>query len=395
MNTDHFVKVFDVLDSGFRDWSFSAFGLIFVAVGIVIFALPKILKTVGIPHFNFEPRYQTFFRYGFLGFAVLWTAASFIATYPVHLRHNALAQANGCRVVEGPVEQFVPMPYAGHAVESFSVAGVPFEYSDYMITDGFNNTSSHGGPINGNSYVRICYDPLGNAILRLEIRDFAGVIKDYAKGQSIFPTAEDVRKLNGKNPPINLPWYSNLFFVLYILDFILIQALFLPYLRTFFRIKTTAASNFAVPDTLEPNKKIKLRNSMIYWDRENQVIWLRPRGYNLVEVPLVVATLKIDANCNAISGSEIRFSSGFPFTMTLLLWTAYVSFSAVIPSHSLAPLFVGFAALMTVIGGFFSLRKLRSRMDILVEEALSELKEMQVKASRVGRGKARNPWSMT
>jgi hypothetical protein len=287
------------------------------------------------------------------------------------------------------------MPYAGHAEESFSVSGVPFRYSDFQITDGFNNTSSHGGPIKSDSYVRICYDPSGNVILRLEIRDFVGSPKNYANPPMMFPTTDDIERLKGKGPTIDIPWYGNLFLVFYILDFVAILALFLPYMRTFFLIKTTAVSSFAVPESLEPNKKIKLRNSMIYWDRENQVIWLRPRGYNLVEVPLVVATLKIDANCNAISGSEIRFSSGFPFTMTLLLWTAYVSFSAVIPSHSLAPLFVGFAALMTVIGGFFSLRKLRSRMDILVEEALSELKEMQVKASRVGRGKARNPWSMT
>jgi hypothetical protein len=166
-------------------------------------------------------------------------------------------------------------------------------------------------------------------------------------------------------------------------------------MRTFFRIKTTKINDEAVPETLEPEKKIKLRNSMIYWDRQNQVIWLRPRGYNLVEVPLVVAALKIDANRNAFSESQIRFSSGFPFIMALFLWTAYVFFSAAMPSSSLAAGFVGFAALMTVIGGLFSLRKLRSRMGILVEEALSELKDMQVKASRAGRGKAKNPWSRT
>jgi hypothetical protein len=32
--------------------------------------------------------------------------------------------------------------------------------------------ASHGGPIGADSYVRICYDPKSNTILRLEIRDF-------------------------------------------------------------------------------------------------------------------------------------------------------------------------------------------------------------------------------
>jgi hypothetical protein len=293
------------------------------------------------------------------------------------------------------VENFVPMPHGGHAEESFSVSGIPFRYSDFQMTDGFNQTSSHGGPIKNDSYVRICYDPSGNVILRLEIRDFAGSPTYHANPPSIFPTADDVKELNKKRPAIDIPWYGNLFVVFYLLDSVAIWALFLPYMRTFFRIKTTKINDEAVPETLEPEKKIKLRNSMIYWDRQNQVIWLRPRGYNLVEVPLVVAALKIDANRNAFSESQIRFSSGFPFIMALFLWTAYVFFSAAMPSSSLAAGFVGFAALMTVIGGLFSLRKLRSRMGILVEEALSELKDMQVKASRAGRGKAKNPWSRT
>ena len=257
------------------------------------------------------------------------------------------------------------------------------------MTDGFNQTSSHGGPIKDNSYVRICYDPSGNVILRLEIRDFVGSPTYHANSPNIFPTADDIKELNKKRPAIDIPWYGNLFVVSYFLDYVAIWALFLPYMRTFFRIKTTKISDEAVPETLEPEKKIKLRNSMIYWDRENQAIWLRPRGYNLVEVPLVVATLTIDANRNAISESQIRFSSGFPFIMALFLWTAYVLFSAAMPSNSFAAAFVGFGALMTVVGGFFSLRKLRSRMEILVEEALSELEDMQVKASRAARGKAR------
>ena len=174
MNPERFVKVFDVLDSGFRDWSFSAFGLIFVAIGVVIVFFPAALRAVGIPYLASNSPLRRWPHYFVLVFGVLWTVVSFASTYSEHSRHKSLVLGGGCRVVEGPVENFVPMPYAGHAVESFSVARIPFKYSDYMITDGFNNTSSHGGPINGDSYVRICYDPSDNVILRLEVRDFKG-----------------------------------------------------------------------------------------------------------------------------------------------------------------------------------------------------------------------------
>jgi hypothetical protein len=66
------------------------------------------------------------------------------------------------------VRNFKPMPYAGHAEESFDVAGVPFRYSDYQVSVGFNNTASHGGPIREGLPVRISF--VGNTILRLEIR---------------------------------------------------------------------------------------------------------------------------------------------------------------------------------------------------------------------------------
>jgi hypothetical protein len=41
-------------------------------------------------------------------------------------------------------------------------------YSDYVVTAGFNNTASHGGPIRQDLPVRISY--VGNSIVKLEIR---------------------------------------------------------------------------------------------------------------------------------------------------------------------------------------------------------------------------------
>jgi hypothetical protein len=198
--------------------------------------------------------------------------------------------------------------------------------------------------------------------------------------ESIFPEREDIQNLNGKTTAINIPWYSNLFVVLYFLDFLAIQTLFLPYIRTFFRIKTAPILDCAVPEGLEPGQKIKLRNTMIFWDRENHAIWLRPRGFNLIQVPLVTAKLNVDASDRSIVEDEIRFSSGFPFVMALFLWTAYRLFSTVVATNANGPSsasFVGIAALVFVIGGLVNLRIARSRMEKLVQDALSELKDMQ------------------
>ena len=70
-------------------------------------------------------------------------------------------------IAEGTVVNFHPMPYSGHQNETFSVNGVEFSYSDYVIVPCFNNTASHGGPIRDGLRVRIGYS--GNCILKLEI----------------------------------------------------------------------------------------------------------------------------------------------------------------------------------------------------------------------------------
>jgi hypothetical protein len=69
--------------------------------------------------------------------------------------------------VEGTVTNFHPMPFSGHQDETFSVNGMQFSYSDYVLIPCFNNTSSHGGPIHEGLRVRIAYS--GNCILKLEV----------------------------------------------------------------------------------------------------------------------------------------------------------------------------------------------------------------------------------
>lgn len=74
-------------------------------------------------------------------------------------------------VSEGCLETFHPMPEAGHDDERIRVGGRLFTYSDYVLTSGFNQSESHGGPIHADSRVRI--HAVGDTIARLEVIDHA------------------------------------------------------------------------------------------------------------------------------------------------------------------------------------------------------------------------------
>ena len=80
------------------------------------------------------------------------------------------ARSGDYQVVEGAVRDFKPMPKGGHALESFTVGGVPFCYSDYDLSrGGFNNAASHGGPIRAGLVVRIAHHD--GRILRIEVSE--------------------------------------------------------------------------------------------------------------------------------------------------------------------------------------------------------------------------------
>jgi len=67
-----YTTVFDAVESGYRQWSSGAFGLIFVALGL---ALPALIR-IGI--FRKPPPWmQKWFPRVFLGFAILWTVGVF------------------------------------------------------------------------------------------------------------------------------------------------------------------------------------------------------------------------------------------------------------------------------------------------------------------------------
>jgi len=155
--------VFDVAGVGYEPWSFPAFGLVFVAVGSALVARRKSLPGWWGKH----PSASTWFAVFFLGFAILWTLGAFLSTYSEYSSLSKAKIANDVRVVEGVVTNFKPMPAAGHTMERFCVSEQCFAYSDYVVTGGFNNTSSHGGPIRAGLEVRVSY--VGNSIVKLEV----------------------------------------------------------------------------------------------------------------------------------------------------------------------------------------------------------------------------------
>jgi hypothetical protein len=154
---------FDIASAGYKSWTFPAFGLIFIAAGAVLVVARKHLPG----SWGKRPLASSVFAFSFLGFAVFWTLTSFIGTYRDYSFASGAIESGHASVAEGVVTDFVPMPVTGHATESFCVTGKCFRYSNYEITAGFNNTTSHGGPIREGLPVRVTY--IGNVILKLEI----------------------------------------------------------------------------------------------------------------------------------------------------------------------------------------------------------------------------------
>lgn len=104
--------------------------------------------------------------YALSGLGVL-TASYSWATWTAKKRDGSRALQAGQRsVVEGPVSNFHPMPFAGHSLESFTIENQRFSYSDFVVTPCFNNTSSHGGPIHDGLYLRVYY--IDDCILRID-----------------------------------------------------------------------------------------------------------------------------------------------------------------------------------------------------------------------------------
>ena len=154
-----YVTVFDAGHKGL-DWTAPLFGAAFV-----FFGAHTLLTKRGTPPYD-----KAVWRV----FTVLFTLFGLgigIVVPVVHWRDRselvAALESGQATVVEGPVRDFVPMPWSGHAMECFSVEETRFCYSDFVVTAGFNNARSHGGPIREGLQVRIHH--VDCTIARLEV----------------------------------------------------------------------------------------------------------------------------------------------------------------------------------------------------------------------------------
>jgi hypothetical protein len=153
--------VFDVAQSGYRDWRFAAAGLPFLAIGVTWLVWRRRHPDPKLTGWRrLHPWFMT-------GFALVWSTVAFAGTYSAYRSLRGALERGECATVEGVVEHFVPGDAGGHPDESFDVGGRRFEYSDFMITGGFNNMRSHGGPMQEGLHVRIA--SVGGVIARIEV----------------------------------------------------------------------------------------------------------------------------------------------------------------------------------------------------------------------------------
>jgi hypothetical protein len=160
MPTNGFVVVYDVLEEN----------LLVSSIGPALFVLCG--AAFGSALLIRARRVKSPFQIGFaIVWLVLWAGLGGVGLGNVFYqrwRCISWARAEDFAVVEGRVHDFVPMPYAGHADESFGVGDTRFSYSDFNISKGgFNNTASHGGPIREGLYVRVSHR--NGRILKLEV----------------------------------------------------------------------------------------------------------------------------------------------------------------------------------------------------------------------------------
>ncbi len=88
-------------------------------------------------------------------------------------RLKEIIENKSYEVVEGEIEDFSHYTKGGHIFERFNVQGVKFEYSDYILNEGYHKTSINGGLIEKNGQqVKISYITKDNEnlILKLEIK---------------------------------------------------------------------------------------------------------------------------------------------------------------------------------------------------------------------------------
>ena len=156
--------VFDAANQPFWQPAYNTFFII-SAVGALVVFLPDLMQRL-MPH-GVQGSAHTLLGWILFVAPLLIGGYVIVNNYALYQRTLDNLKGGHFQVTEGPVTDFVPMPYEGHRLEGFTLRGHRFTYSDYVLTPGFHNTASHGGPIREGLNVRVTF--VNNVILRLEV----------------------------------------------------------------------------------------------------------------------------------------------------------------------------------------------------------------------------------
>ena len=163
------IEYFNVMTNTVYDRSFS-----FLIPGLVLFFVGAALILFFVKKKDIKNRMLKLF-FMFL-FTVIATVSLFSRLYTflssiVELR--SLYRDGKYHVVEGPVNNFKPMPLREERrKESFEINGIQFYISYRTETAAYNKRSIDGSPIQEGAYIRLYYvDTIENNIIGLWVRE--------------------------------------------------------------------------------------------------------------------------------------------------------------------------------------------------------------------------------
>jgi hypothetical protein len=156
------VLQYDLARDGYDTWGIPVLALVAAGGAGAIYAFFSLLKVTPL-------RTTRSMLFAALGCLIL-SAVNFVLTYTDYAILRDAYHRGHYREVSGEVENFVDGgPGIQPGTERFSVGGISFSYSKYIVVPGFRTTRASGGPLRQGLLVRIRY--MDTAIVRLETCD--------------------------------------------------------------------------------------------------------------------------------------------------------------------------------------------------------------------------------
>jgi hypothetical protein len=167
--TTAYQLVFNLADQSVLPGPWILIPVVLTGVGALLVFRPALMQVIMPGGLQGTPR--RLFSWFFFLFAGFMTLVVLISTIGASSRLRSDQRRGHASITEGCLQGFHPMPASGHDTERLRINGLQFAYSDYIITPGFHQTESHGGPVHADSRLRLTY--IGPDIVKLEVADHA------------------------------------------------------------------------------------------------------------------------------------------------------------------------------------------------------------------------------